>query len=266
MSIINAIILGLVQGVTEFIPVSSSGHLVIVSHLLNVGDAFTFDTLLNVGSLVALIVYYRKRIWSIITRTFMGKEWLLLIKIITATIPAVIFGVLLGSQIDALNNMVWVVTLTTLIIGILMILVGKANKNADDQEIEKSVNLKTSSKIGLAQAVALIPGISRSGITILTGLRCNLSAARSAEFSFLLAIPVIAGACAKMLLSSSGFSLLTHNLVAVIIGNIICFISGMLAINFLIKLISKRGLKDFGWYRVGLSILLVVLILTNILH
>lgn len=264
MSIINAIILGLVQGITEFLPISSSGHLAITSHLLGIGNAFTFDVLLNFGSLIVLIIFYRKRIWSIIVRIFSGKEWLLLAKVVIATIPAVAIGLLLNKQIEQLNGLVWVSIIMLIVVGIPMIIAGKANKNADDREVEESVGWKLSIKTGLAQALSLIPGVSRSGITILTGLRNNLSAARAAEFSFLLAIPIIAGASFKTLLSSDGINFVKNNLVAFTVGNIVCFVSGMLAINFLIKLISKRGLKDFGWYRVILAVILIILSLLGI--
>lgn len=256
--------MGLVQGFTEFLPISSSGHLVIVSHLLGIGNVFTFDVLLNFGSLLALAIYYRKRIWSIILRIFSGKEWPLLAKAVVATVPAVFIGIIFNDQIGQLNGMVWVVAIMLIAIGIPMILVGKPNKNADDREIEKSVGWKLSLKTGLMQMLSLIPGVSRSGITILTGLRNNLSAERATEFSFLLAIPIIAGASFKMLISNVGLEFVKLNPMAFALGNIFSFISGILAINFLIKLISKRGLKDFGWYRIILAIVLVILLLTNV--
>ena len=265
MSIIDAIVLGLVQGLTEFIPVSSSGHLVIVSHLLGVGDAFTFDTLLNFGTLLALVIYYRKRIWSLITRVFKGKDWKLLGQLIAATIPALIAGVLFASQIEKLNNMIWVVIFMLVSIGIIMVVAGKANKDADDREIEQSVSWPIAVKIGLIQAVALIPGSSRSGVTILMGLRNNLSAARAAEFSFLLAIPILAGGSLKMLVSSKGQAFLQDNISVLLIGNLVAFISGMLAISFLLKLLGTRGLKDFGWYRIGLGGVLAILLITGII-
>jgi undecaprenyl-diphosphatase len=265
MPIIDAIILGLVQGITKFIPISSSGHLVITSHLLGTGSAFTFDVLLNFGTLLALIIYYRNRIWSITKRTLKGKEWLLLAKIIVATIPAVIIGILFKDQIEKLNEMIWVVIVMLIVIGIPMILAGKANKNADDREIEKSVGWRATAKIGIAQALALIPGTSRSGITILAGLRSNLSAAKAAEFSFLLAIPVIAGASLKTLVADGGIDFVKDNLAAVVIGNIASFTAGILAVSFLIKFLSNRGLKDFGWYRIALATILIILLAAGII-
>jgi len=265
MSLIDAIVLGLVQGITEFVPISSSGHLVITSHLLGVASAFTFDVLLNFGTLLALMIFYKNRIWSIIKRTLRGKEWSLLTKIIIATIPAVVFGMLFKDQIQKLNEMIWVVIVMLIVIGIPMILVGKANKYADNREIEKSVGWKSTLKIGVAQALALIPGTSRSGITILTGLRSNLSAAKAAEFSFLLAIPIITGATLKTLLSDGGVAFVKDNFAALAIGNIVSFVAGILAVSFLIKFLSKRGLKDFGWYRIGLAAILIIFSLAGII-
>lgn len=266
MSIIEAIILGLVQGITEFIPVSSSGHLAITSHLLGIGNAFAFDVLLNFGTLLALIIFYRKRIGLIIKRILIDRQWTLALKIIVATIPAVFFGILLKSQIEKLSEMIWVVIVMLIVVGIPMILYGKENTDADDREVEKSVDWKTTLKIGIAQALALIPGTSRSGITILVGLRSNLSAAKAAEFSFLLAIPVIAGASLKTLLSNdNGLSFLRDNLGVVLIGNIASFTAGILAVSFLMKFISKRGLRDFGWYRIGLAIILIVLLVFKLI-
>lgn len=265
MLIIYAIILGIVQGITEFLPVSSSGHLVVASNILGITDAFTFDVLLNFGSLAALIFYYRHRIMAIINKIIKNKDWALALKVVVATTPAVIVGLLLNSFIVYLNEMIWVVVATLTIVGVLMILYGKENKDADNRNIEQSVGWPTAIKIGLAQVLALVPGVSRSGITILTGLRNNLSAEKAAEFSFLLAIPITTGASIKTLLSDSGMDFIKNNFAAFAIGNIVCFIAGILAINFLIKLVSKRGLKDFGWYRIILASILSVLLLAGIL-
>jgi undecaprenyl-diphosphatase len=263
MSILDAIILGLVQGITEFLPVSSSGHLVITSYLLGSSDAFTFNVLLNFGSLAALVVYYRARIISMITGIINNKDWNLALKLILAMIPAVVIGLTFASYIEQLNEYIWVVVATLIIVGVLMILFGKAKEDADDRDISKSVGWKLSLKFGLAQALALVPGVSRSGITILTGINSKLSAEKATEFSFLLAIPIIAGASLKVLLSPDGLLVINNNLLAFIIGNIVCFISGILAINFLTKLVGRRGLKDFGWYRVGLASVLAILLLTG---
>jgi undecaprenyl-diphosphatase len=265
MSLINAIILGLIQGLTEFIPISSSGHLVIVSHLLGINNAFTFDSLLNFGTLLALIIYFKDRIWSLVTRTLLGKEWLLLAKIILATIPAAIVGLILDKQIERLNDFVWVVIVMLIAVGIPMIIIGKENMKPNNQQIEKSISWLTSIKVGVAQALALLPGASRSGLTILAGLKSGLSAARAAEFSFLLAIPIITAASLKILFSSEGIDFVSHNIGTTLVGNIVSFLAGLLAVSFFISLLGKRGLKDFGWYRIGLAGVLILLAITGII-
>lgn len=265
MNYLDAIILGLVQGLTEFIPVSSSGHLVIFNHLLGLEGEFIFDVLLNFGTLTALIVYYRKRIWSLLQKSILGKEWGLLAKLLAATIPAFAIGTLLGSQIELLNNYIWVVIIMLVVIAIPMILYGKERPGADDAPLEQSISWRTSIKVGIMQAVALIPGTSRSGITILTGLQSKLSARRAAEFSFMLAIPTIAGASFKVLLMNDGFQYIINNPGIVLVGNIVSFAAGMFAVGFLLRLLGTRGLKDFGWYRIGLASVLTILLITGII-
>jgi undecaprenyl-diphosphatase len=262
---IDAIILGLVQGLTEFIPVSSSGHLVISNYLLGTGENFVFSVLLNVGTLLALITYYRLRIWSLIKRATTGKEWPLLLKLVGAPIPAFTVGLLFEKQIVLLNEMIWVVVAMLVFIGLLFVFYGSPKKDADDEPLEKSVSWPVALKVGFAQALALIPGTSRSGITILAGLRSNLSANRAAEFSFMLAIPTIAGASLKVLLFDGGWSYVVANPGIVVVGNAVSFISGILAVSFLIKLLAKRGLKDFGYYRLALALVLSALLLTGII-
>lgn len=265
MSYLEAIILGLVQGFTEFIPISSSGHLVISNHLLGTTGNFAFDVLLNVGTLTALVVFYRQRIWSLITKSVQGREWRLIGLLLLATVPAFAVGLLYGEFIKQLNDMVWVVVVMLVFVGVIMIRYGSARENADDRPLEKSLTARTSIKVGLAQALALIPGTSRSGITILVGLQSRLSATRAAEFSFLLAIPTIAGATLKVAIFDGGMTFVQQNIGIVIVGNIASFLSGIIAVSFLIKLLGSRGLKDFGWYRVGLATVLAILLITGII-
>ena len=265
MNYLDAFILGLIQGLTEFIPVSSSGHLVITNYLLGINDGFIYSVLLNFGTTLALLVYYRKKITEIIVRSFRGKEWSLLIKLAVSTIPAAIIGFTLATQIENLNLMPWVVIVMLVVVGIIMIKFGKARPDASDEPIETSVNYRTAVKVGLAQAVALIPGTSRSGITILTGLQSKLSASKAAEYSFLLAIPTILGASLKVFFFDGGLDFVKSNFGVFLVGNITSFISGFLAVAFLIRLLSTRGLKDFGWYRIGLAAVLAILLLSGVI-
>jgi len=266
MSFLDAIILGLIQGLTEFIPVSSTGHLVIFSQLLDIRQAFTFDVLLNFGTLVALVAYYRQKIWSLLTGIFKSKDWQLISRLAVATIPAALVGIIFSDQISAMNDMLWLVIFMLITVGVLMIVYGQEKTvNTTDRNSEKKISFMTSIKVGLAQAVALIPGTSRSGVTILTGLKSGLSAKKAAEFSFLLAIPIILGACLKTLLSADGLDFASHHLGVVLVGNLVSFGAGLLAVHFLISLVSKRGLKDFGWYRLGLALILIILVLAVII-
>lgn len=265
MSYLEAIILGLVQGFTEFIPISSSGHLVISNRLLGTSGNFAFDVLLNIGTLTALIVFYRTRIWSLITKSIQGREWRLIGLLLLATLPAFAAGLAYGEFIKQLNDLVWVVVVMLLVVGVIMIRYGAAREDADDRPLEKSLNTRTAVKIGFAQALALIPGTSRSGITILVGLQSKLSATRAAEFSFLLAIPTILGATLKVTVFDGGLTFMRENIGIVLVGNIASFTAGILAVSFLIKLLSTRGLKDFGWYRVGLATVLTILLITGII-
>jgi undecaprenyl-diphosphatase len=265
MSLLESIILGLVQGLTEFIPVSSSGHLVIATNVLNINNAFMYDVLLNFGTLLALILYYRKKIYFIIKMAIIKRQFKLIGLLIIATIPAAVVGLTLDKQIELLNEYIWVVILMLLLVGAAFIVAGKQNTNANDQELDKSISSMTSIRVGIMQAIALIPGTSRSGITILTGMKCGLSAKKAAEFSFLLAIPIISAASFKVLLTNDGLNYVKDNLGAVVVGNLVSFIAGLLAVKFLINLISKRGLKDFGWYRIGLALILIILLLTGII-
>jgi len=265
MNYFDAFILGLVQGLTEFIPVSSSGHLVITNYLLGINDGFIYSVLLNFGTTAALLVYYRKKILEIIVRSFKGKEWSLLYKLAISTVPAVIIGFLFATQIENLNVLPWVVIVMLVVVGVIMIKYGQARPDASDEPIEESVNYRTAVKVGFAQAIALIPGTSRSGITILTGLQSKLSASKAAEYSFLLAIPTILGASLKVFFFDGGVDFVKNNFGVFAVGNITSFISGFLAVAFLIKLLSNRGLKDFGWYRIGLAILLAVLLVAGVI-
>lgn len=265
LTYLDAIILGLVQGLTEFIPVSSSGHLVIFNHILGTPEAFAFDVLLNIGTLSALLLFYRKRIASIAVRTFAGREWSLLAKLVVATIPAFAFGLAFGDGIKILNEKIWVVVFMLVVVGILMIRYGKPGNDADDRPLEEAVTWPIALRVGIAQAIALIPGTSRSGITILTGILSKLSAARAAEFSFMLAIPTIAGATMKVLILDGGLKYAAGNIGVVVVGNVVSFASGLFAIGFLLRLLSTHGLRDFGWYRLALAGFLTLLLITGII-
>ncbi len=262
MSPLDALILGLVQGVTEFIPVSSSGHLIIAHEFLNVPNNFQFDVLLNIGTLVALVIYFRSRISSMLVDIVRNKNIRLFGYLVTASLPAVIVGVLFDKKIESLANHLYLVI--GMIIGVGAIMVFFKNISGKKTEFTE-VKLTDSIIIGLAQMCALVPGVSRSGSTILAGFSRKFSPSLAAEFSFMLAIPVIAGAIVKTAFSSEAVTFVSHNVGAVILGNIASFVSGILAVSILIRLVKNKGLVPFGYYRIVFGVVLILLTSVKIL-
>jgi len=264
ITIIQAIILGIVQGLTEFLPVSSSAHLVLVPQLINVNyanpsQAVAFDTLLHLGTLLAVIAYFWKDIIHILTGfvssildIFRGKfrtglredpskrlVWLLVI----GTIPAALTGILLNKQFEALFNNYAAVGFFLLITGVLL---WAAERVKTGHKEIKEVNFKNALSIGIFQAFAIAPGISRSGSTIAAGLFSGLERELAARYSFLLAIPAIAGA-ALVQVKDIGNGL-EANTAALVAGFLAALIVGFLAIKLLLKLIKERTLMIFAYY------------------
>lgn len=255
MSIIDALLLGLLQGVTEFIPVSSSGHLILLDEYTNVSSSFSFDVLVNIGTLAALIIYFRGRLVELWKQLWGGKDRKLLKNVVISTVPAVVVGGLfadLFASDDVRNRSI--VILMLLSVGILMVAADRWLKG--NRSIER-LSGKQAFGVGLGQALALIPGTSRSGATILAGRASGLSYAQAAEYSFLIAIPILSGAIARSLFQTETNSLLSSEPAAVSVGVIAAFISGWLAIDFMIKILRTRGLMVFGVYRILLALTLL---------
>lgn len=267
MGIIIAIILGLVQGITEFLPVSSSGHVLIFSRLFQNPSSFEFDVLVSFGTLFAVIIYYRRRFLEIILDLIKRRDIRLAIKLIVATIPATIVGFLFKDIIELYLHGTVTVIFMILLVGVLMIWSGSwrpqaklpVNKDLHDITFFQAIT------IGLAQAVALISGTSRSGVTMLAALKQGFTTSTAAEWSFLMSVPVILGASLKVLVSSDGMKFISEQTSVFIAANIISFISGILAIHVLLKILSKKGLVWFGWYRIGLGLTLIALVAVGVL-
>lgn len=256
MSIADAIILGLVQGLTEFIPVSSSGHLILIDQLTGVDSSFAFDVLVNIGTLLALVVYFRKKLVELALNVWRKKDYKLLGLIIISTTPALIIGGLFSDVFasdDVRNTRVVAVMLAT--VGVSMLL---ADHFWQGQRKFEQMGRTRALLIGLAQAVALIPGTSRSGATILAGRAVGLSNAAAAEYSFLIAIPIIAGAVLRSIIESDTQALLASNSALALAGSLSAFLSGLAAISFMLKFLQTRGLKLFGFYRIILALWLLL--------
>ena len=262
MNMLTIILLGVLQGVTEFLPVSSSGHVLIFSRLFNDPSSFEFDVLVSFGTLFAVLIYYRRRFLEIILDIVQRRDISLALKLVISTIPAILVGFFLQDFISLYLHGPVTATIMLLLIGILMIISSKWQPKPQlgaNKDLHK-ITYKQTILIGVAQCVALVSGSSRSGVTMLAALRLGFSTKVAAEWSFLMSVPVIAGASLKVLLSESGQRFVQTETTAFVVANLISFITGILAIHILLKILSKKGLYWFGWYRIALAVVLIALL------
>lgn len=256
MNLFQTIIIAIVEGITEFLPVSSTGHMIIAQKLLAVEStefvkAFTVN--IQFGAILSVIVLYWKRFFQ----TF-DFYWKLLI----AFFPAAVIGFLAGDFIDELLENIWVVAIMLILGGIFMLFV---DKWFDKPEENQEMNWKRALKIGFFQCIAMIPGVSRSMATIVGGMSTKLSRKNAAEFSFFLAVPTMAAAAGYKLMQlikePASATIITENLTTLLIGNIVAFIVAMIAIKFFINFLTKHGFKAFGYYRILVGGIILVLLL-----
>lgn len=265
MDMLEAILLGLVQGLTEFIPVSSSGHLELIRQIFNFsGDNFhLFLEFVNIGTLLALLVYFRKRIFKIFKNVFRERNYKLALNILITSIPAGVIGLLLSSSIE--NNgffsSLYTVCIAMGVVGAIMLAIDKL-PHASELASENELTPTRALTIGLAQVFALIPGVSRSGSTIITGRLVGMNSESAAEYSFLASIPIMCGVCLKLFLDGGSREYLLQNFGAVLVSNFVAFLVGMLALKVLLKYLKKpKSLQTFGKYRVILACLVLGVLL-----
>lgn len=261
MTILQALILGVVQGITEFLPVSSSGHLILIPELFGwEAQSLAFDAMIHVATLAAIVV----ALWSELSqigRAMLSKkpsEWKRLgLLICAATIPVVLAGLLFKGVIETQLRSPYVVAISLAVWGVVLYAVDRGVKKRSVDSVQK-INWRTILWIGFAQAIALIPGTSRSGITITAGLFMGLNRETAARFSFLLGIPAIALAGA-----SAGFDLyrgvVDINLLPLAVGFLAAFVTGILTIQFLLALMKRSSYAPFAIYRVILAIFILTL-------
>ena len=263
MTIIEPIILGVVQGITEFLPISSSGHLIIFPELLGWQEhSFDFDVMIHVATLLAVIWVLRQDLKKIILSIFSkNQEGILGWKIVAATIPVIVVGLVIsGSFLDSVR--------TVKIVAVNLILWGAVLWAADwysehaNHKVKKIKKVKWLSAIiiGFSQAIALLPGVSRSGITISTGLFAGLDRTTAAKFSFLLAIPAILGAGVIAWIDASQNGGFHTPLAAMVAGFITAFVAGCAAIKLLLKFLTKSNYTWFAVYRIVLGLILFFLV------
>ncbi len=259
MNLIQAIILAIIEGITEFIPVSSTGHMVIASAFMGIGKndfVKLFEVSIQLGAILSVVVLYYKRFFRSLDFYF---------KLVVGVIPAVIVGVLFKKKIDVLLESPLIVAVMLLVGGVILLFVDNwFNKPAVDKE--KEINYATAFKIGLFQCLAVVPGVSRSAATIVGGMSQKLSRKAAAEFSFFLAVPTMFGATVKELWDYHKHHAQMFDgdqIKYLLIGNIIAFIVAMLAIRTFITYLEKKGFKLFGWYRIIAGIVLIALYFTG---
>lgn len=262
MNFLEVIILGIVQGLTEFIPISSSGHLVIAQEMLGYQSDHLFLEAINIGTFIALVVYFWPRIMGILNDIFQKKKYTLARNILLTSIPAGIVGFLASDFIagSAFFGSLEVVMVTLAVVGVVMVVLEKLPKKSAIKDGE-SLNSPRALTIGLAQMAALIPGVSRSGSTIIAGRLMGLGAKEAAEYSFLASLPIMAGVTLKVFLENGDY--LSANAGLLIAGNIAAFLSGIAAVHFLLRYLARHGLSLFGWYRIGLAAVIGVVLLVQ---
>lgn len=262
MTILETIILGLIQGLTEFIPVSSSGHLVIAQSFLSGASDHLYLEFINIGTMLALFIYFRHKIIQIFKDVFIGRNFILARNIIITSLPAGIIGFMLSDFIgsSAFFGSAVVVVVTLFVVGVIMVVLDRLPKASHVANGEKLSPLRALA-IGIAQTMALIPGVSRSGATIIAGRLSGLESKQAAEYSFLASLPVMMGVTLKVLVEDQAY--LMDNLGLLVAGNLAALISGLLAVGFLMSYLSKHGLAAFGWYRIGLAAVLAVILLVQ---
>ena len=221
-----------------------------------------FIEFINFGTLLALLIYFRRRIVEICRDVLINRNFVLARNILITAIPAGAIGFFLSDLIETspFFSSLTVVTITLAVVGAVMVLIDKLPK-ASPKEHGQNLSPTRAFWIGLAQVLALIPGVSRSGSTIIAGRVAGLSAAAAAEYSFLVALPIMIGVSIKLLVKSGDRAYLLEHLPILLLSNAVAFISGLIAVGFLMKYLSKHGLAIFGWYRLGLAAILTVVLL-----
>ena len=275
MDTLQTVIIAIVEGLTEFLPVSSTGHMIIAQNLLGVEStpfvkAFTF--IIQFGAILSVVCLYWKRFFQlnhspIPEETSALKKLLhkydFYWKLFIAFIPAAVLGLLFSDAIDAMLERVEVVAVTLVLGGVFMLFCDRIfNKGSEETPFTE----KRALMVGLFQCISMIPGVSRSMATIVGGMAQRMTRKAAAEFSFFLAVPTMLGATVYKvykLVKEGGIEIITDNIVTLIIGNAVAFIVALLAIKFFIGFVTKYGFKAFGWYRIIVGVLILVLLMTG---
>jgi undecaprenyl-diphosphatase len=263
MSVLEAIIIAVVEGLTEFLPISSTGHMIITEKLLGVeSNDFTklFTVGIQLGAILAVLVLYWKKF---ITPVQTGK-WSFYGKLLVAVVPALLLGFIFSDKIDALLESTLTVAITMIAGGVVLLFIDRYFRKESIQTDEE-ISFPRAFIIGCWQCIAMIPGVSRSAASIIGGMQQQLSRKLAAEFSFFLAVPTMAAATGYKLLKGY-HSLSPSDIKLFAIGNLVAFVVAILAIRFFIGFLQKHGFKLFGYYRILGGIVLLILVLTGVIR
>jgi undecaprenyl-diphosphatase len=265
MNIIHVIILAIIEGLTEFLPISSTGHMVVASAIMGIGTndfVKLFEIVIQLGAIMAVVALYFKRFFKSID---------FYVKLVIGVIPAVVFGLLLKKQIDQLLESPLIVAISFVLGGILLLFVDDWFKKPAVTK-EEDISKLTAFKIGLFQCLAMVPGVSRSGASIVGGMTQKLSRKAAAEFSFFLAVPTMFGATVKDLYDfykhgNIAQAELQQDITFLLTGSVVAFLVALVAIKSFITFLEQKGFKLFGYYRIVAGLVLITLYYTtNILH
>jgi undecaprenyl-diphosphatase len=255
MNTIQAIILAVIEGITEFLPVSSTGHMIIASSYFEIEhDDFTklFTIVIQLGAILSVVVLYFKRFFQTLDFYF---------KLLVAFMPAVVLGLLFSKKIDDLLESPLTVAISLLLGGIILLKVDDWFAVSEESGASQEISYSQALKIGFFQCLAMVPGVSRSGASIVGGMSQKLSRTKAAEFSFFLAVPTMFGATAKKCYDyyKDGLVLSSDQINYLIIGNVVAFVVALIAIKSFIDFLTKNGFKIFGYYRIIAGIALLVI-------
>ena len=257
MNTLHSIIIAIVEGLTEFLPISSTGHMIITEKVLGIAETDfikVFTVAIQLGAILAVVVLYWKKFFDF-------KRWQFYVKLAAAVVPALILGFLFSKKIDALLESSMTVAISMLAGGIILLFIDNVFKNPTVDSEEK-ISFPKAIIIGIWQCIAMIPGVSRSAASIIGGMQQKLTRSAAAEFSFFLAVPTMLAATGyklyKYYKDFGGFS--SSEIKQLAIGNVVAFIVAMLAIKFFIGFLKKYGFRVWGVYRIVIGILLLVLI------
>ena len=259
MNYIQALILAIIEGLTEFLPVSSTGHMVIASSFMGIGeDDFVklFEVAIQLGAILAVVVLYWKKFFDF-------SKWQFYLKLLIAVIPALFFGYLLNDFIDNTLGDPIFIAVVLLLGGVVLLFIDRFFNHPTIHN-EKEMSNLTAFKIGCFQVLAVaLPGLSRSAATIIGGMQQKLSRKAAAEFSFFLAVPTMCAATGYKLLK--GYHLLNaENIKLLLFGNVVAFIVAIIAIKSFIGFLSKHGFRVFGWYRIIIGVVILALYFANV--